>query len=141
MHRAEKYFYAKNLSMRFIALDGYQETGPAYIVCDAMLAKTLLGKRIKALRNRLRLTQDQLSEAVQISPKYLSNIERGKENPTLDTLLRLAESLKVEVWEMFLADQETPDAQTLRKKIDRLLQEADVERLRLVTKLLQAALH
>jgi transcriptional regulator with XRE-family HTH domain len=141
MHRAEKYFYTKNLSMRFIALDGYQETGPDYIVCDAMLAKTLLGKRIKALRNRLRLTQDQLSEAVQISPKYLSNIERGKENPTLDTLLRLAESLKVEVWEMFLTDQEMPDAQTLRKKIDRLLQEADTERLRLVTKLLQAALH
>lgn len=92
-------------------------------------------------RNRLRLTQDQLAEAAQISPKYLSNIERGKENPTLDTLLRLAESLKVEVWEMFLTDQETPDAQTLRKKIDRLLQEADAERLRLVTKLLQAALH
>ena len=42
---------------------------------------------------------------------------------------------------MFLADQETPDAQTLRKKIDRLLQEADAERLRLAVKLLQAALH
>ncbi len=106
-----------------------------------MNVKILFGKRIKTLRSRLRLTQDQLSERAQISPQYLSNIERGRENPTLDTLIRLAESLKVEVWEMFLVDSETPDVQMLRRKIDRLLQEADGERLRLILKLLHAALH
>jgi transcriptional regulator with XRE-family HTH domain len=106
-----------------------------------MNTKLLLGKRIKALRARLDLTQDQLSERVQITPQYLSNIERGKENPTLDMLLRLAEALKVDAWEMFLSDAEAPDAQALRRKIDRLLQEADRDRLRLILKLLHAALH
>jgi len=61
-----------------------------------MKEKQLLGRRIKQLRAKLGLTQDSLAERVQISPKYLSNIERGKENPTLDTLLRLERSLKVE---------------------------------------------
>ena len=106
-----------------------------------MNAKLLLGKRIKALRTRLHLTQDQLSERARITPQYLSNIERGKENPTLDMLIRLAEALKVDAWEMFLSDSEAPDAQALRKKIDRLLQEADRDRLRLILKLLHAALH
>ena len=107
-----------------------------------MEEKHLLGKRIKRLRSRLGLTQDQLAEQVQISPKYLSNIERGKENPTLDMLLRLAMSLRVEPWEMFLFDTERLlDAPALKKKIALLLDEAEDDRLRQVMRLLQAMLH
>lgn len=107
-----------------------------------MKEKQLLGRRLKQLRARLGLTQDALAEQVQISPKYLSNIERGRENPTLDTLLRLAKSLKVETWEIFLLEQEPLGSQALRGKINRLLDQAsDEERLRLVVRLLQAALH
>lgn len=107
-----------------------------------MKEKQLLGGRIKRLRTRLGLTQDALAEQARISPKYLSNIERGKENPTLDTLLRLARSLKVEPWEIFLSDQGPLDSQTLREKIGRLLdQTKNEEQLRLIVRLLQAALH
>ncbi len=106
-----------------------------------MKEKQLLGRQIKRLRARLGLTQDVLAERVQISPKYLSNIERGRENPTLDTLLRLAKSLKVEPWEVFLFDTEPLDRQALRNKIDHLLEQADdEEQLRLVVRLMQAAL-
>lgn len=107
-----------------------------------MKEKQLLGRQIKRLRARLGLTQDALAERVQISPKYLSNIERGRENPTLDTLLRLAKSLKVEPWEVFVLDTEPLDRQALRNKIGHLLEQADdEEQLRLVVRLLQAALH
>jgi len=102
--------------------------------------KQLLGKRIKRLRNRLGLTQDALAEHVQISPKYLSNIEQGRENPTIDTLLRLALSLKVEPWEMFMFEQES-DTKTLQEKIRALLDEAKEDQLRLIVKLLRAAAH
>lgn len=108
-----------------------------------MKEKQLLGRQIKRLRARLGLTQDALAEKVQISPKYLSNIERGKENPTLDTLLRLARSLKVEPWEVFLLDHEHFDSQALRSKISHLLDQANnnEEQMRLIVRLLQAALH
>jgi transcriptional regulator with XRE-family HTH domain len=107
-----------------------------------MKEKQLLGRQIKRLRARLGLTQDALAERVQISPKYLSNIERGRENPTLDTLLRLAKSLKVEPWEVFLVDTEPLDRQALRTKIGHLLEQADdEEQLRLVVRLMQAAFH
>ncbi|MCK5606978.1 helix-turn-helix transcriptional regulator, partial [Candidatus Pacearchaeota archaeon] len=36
-----------------------------------------------------------------IKPKYLSSIERGKENPTLNTLINLAESLQIDLSEIF----------------------------------------
>ena len=81
--------------------------------------KLLIGKKIKRLRNRLGLTQDKLAEQVNINPKYLSNIERGLENPTLDRLLRLAISLKVELWEMLLPDKEL-SSDALKKKIKNL---------------------
>lgn len=107
-----------------------------------MKEKQLLGRRIKRLRAHLGLTQDALAERVQISPKYLSNIERGRENPTLDTLLRLAKSLKVEPWEVFVLDTEPLDRQALRTKIGHLLEQTDdEEQLRLVVRLMQAALH
>ena len=47
------------------------------------------------------VTQEKLSESVGISPKYLSRIERGKENPTPNTLLKLVRSLDVNFDEIF----------------------------------------
>lgn len=114
----------------------------AAIVGRAMKEKELLGRRIKRLRTRLGLTQDALAENVEISAKYLSNIERGRENPTLDTLLRIAKSLKVEPWEVFIVESEIADSRALRAKIDRLVGQArDEDQLRLIKQLLQAVLH
>lgn len=62
--------------------------------------KKLLGKRIREIRKRQALSQEKLGERAGISAQYVSNIERGVENPTLDLLLRLAEALKVSLGEM-----------------------------------------
>jgi len=48
--------------------------------------KEMIGPRIQEIRNKKGVTQDQLSEKVGISSKYLSSIERGKENPTVNTI-------------------------------------------------------
>lgn len=107
-----------------------------------MNEKQLLGRRIKELRKRLKLTQDVLAERSDLSPKYLSNIERGHENPTLDTLLRLARSLKVEPWELLVLDQDPQSAQALRGKIGRIAEQTDdPKQLRMILRLLQATLH
>jgi len=36
-----------------------------------------------------------------ISPNYLSSIERGKENPTFDMFIKFSDALNVEMWELF----------------------------------------
>jgi len=63
--------------------------------------KKTLGKNIKFLRFRRRLSQLDLAEESFISVTFLSNIERGNNFPQAGTLCNLAKALRVEVWELF----------------------------------------
>jgi transcriptional regulator with XRE-family HTH domain len=63
--------------------------------------KKILGKNIKFLRFRRRLSQTDLAEEACISVTFLSNIERGNNFPQAKTLCNLAYALRVEVWELF----------------------------------------
>jgi len=63
--------------------------------------KQMIGARIKDIRTKKGFTQEQLAEKIEINSKYLSSIERGLENPTLNTLIRMSESLDVSFTEFF----------------------------------------
>ena len=93
--------------------------------------KRAVGKRIKIVRQRSGLTQDQLAEQVGLSPKYISGIERGVENPTMDILIRLAKMLGVEPYDLFLFGESEESEKALRKGIDKMVREADREKLQL----------
>ena len=54
-----------------------------------------IGARIKAARERVHLTQEQLAEIIDISPTHMSVIERGLKTPKLDTFVRIANALGV----------------------------------------------
>lgn len=78
----------------------------------------MLGKRIREERLRLNLTQEQLSEDIEISTAYLGQIERGERSLTLDKLVKLANRLGVTVDYLLLDSVSiSPDNQT-----DRILQ-------------------
>lgn len=103
--------------------------------------KVLLGKRIREIRKIRKLSQEALAERAGISAQYVSNIERGKENPTLDMLFTLADALKVTLAEM--CDYETVqtmDRQRLHSLLRDLLKTADPERLRTAVKILKVVL-
>jgi transcriptional regulator with XRE-family HTH domain len=96
-----------------------------------MDVKRAVGKRIKIVRQRNGLTQDQLAEQVGLSPKYISGIERGVENPTMDILLRVAKILGVEPYDLFLFGESQDSEKALRKGIEKMVREADREKLQL----------
>lgn len=100
-------------------------------------SKKLIGARIKSIRESKKLTQEKLSEKVDINPVYLSNIERGMANPTLDLFLRLTKGLDVEMWELFDFGHEVSQAE-LRKTLSSLTKELDEERLKSVVKVVRA---
>jgi len=102
-----------------------------------MAIKELIGKRIQKLRKAHRLSQEQVAEKADISPNYLSRIECGKENPTLDMLIKLADAIKVEMWEIFDFGYEV-NIKELRETMNRLLKESDEEKIRLAVKILRA---
>ena len=97
----------------------------------SMDIKGAVGKRIKIVRQRRGLTQDQLAEQVGLSPKYISGIERGVENPTMDILIRLAKVLGVEPYDLFLFGELEESEKALRKGIEKMVREADRQKLQL----------
>lgn len=54
-----------------------------------------LGERIKELRKEKRLTQEKLAELAKVDPKSIIQIEAGKRNPTLKTINKIAQALKI----------------------------------------------
>ena len=54
-----------------------------------------VGARIREARKRLKLSQAELAEKLQISPSHMSDIENGKKNIGLDIFMRLTEALQV----------------------------------------------
>jgi len=55
----------------------------------------LIGKNIKAARKRKKLTQERLAEIIDKSSCYISYIETGKKQLSLETLIDIANALSV----------------------------------------------
>lgn len=54
-----------------------------------------IGKRIAKRRTQIKLKQNALAEIIEISNNYLSSIERGKEKPSLEILVKICNALRV----------------------------------------------
>jgi DNA-binding XRE family transcriptional regulator len=69
----------------------------------ARYAKKLVGfgKHLKGLRNQKKMTQEQLAYESGVSFTTLNKLENGHLNPTLATVYAIADSLKVDVKELF----------------------------------------
>lgn len=57
--------------------------------------KALVGANIRKLRVRRKLSQEHLAHDSEIDLTYLGGIERGKRNPSLLVLVRIADQLGV----------------------------------------------
>jgi transcriptional regulator with XRE-family HTH domain len=60
-----------------------------------------LGARIRELRNRLEISQEELASRAGMHWTYLSDLERGKQTPSLDILNRVARALDITLAEFF----------------------------------------
>jgi transcriptional regulator with XRE-family HTH domain len=66
--------------------------------------RLLVGRNFARLRKQSGLTQEQLAERCGLSQQYLSELERGKRNPTVVTLYEIAQSLGVSHVELVRED-------------------------------------
>jgi transcriptional regulator with XRE-family HTH domain len=67
----------------------------------------VMGSRIKMRREELRLSQDDLAGKSGITKSYISNIENGKQNVTVEVLRVLAEHLKTSIAALISTNEET----------------------------------
>ena len=93
--------------------------------------RQLLGARIKELRKRRGLTQDQLAEQVDLATRYISLIEVGRSSPSLETMENIARVLSVELKVLF--DFVHLDAESVAPKVlEQSLEGIDESNLRLL---------
>ena len=59
--------------------------------------RRLLGEAVRVKRKKAGFSQEKLAEKADLSTVFISRIERGKESPTLDNLLKIAKALRVRV--------------------------------------------
>ncbi len=97
--------------------------------------KQMIGARIAEIRAKEGMTQEQLATKMGIGPKYLSSIERGRENPTLNTLINLSRGLGVDLGEIFSFVQ-IEDTAKRKVMVLSLLEKADEDQLKLAFKIL-----
>ncbi|MBI4268385.1 helix-turn-helix transcriptional regulator [Candidatus Uhrbacteria bacterium] len=59
-----------------------------------------LGQNLKKIRGQKGITQGDICRAINFDRGYVSSVENGKRNPTLSTMKKLADALKVPVDEL-----------------------------------------
>ncbi len=101
-----------------------------------METKELLGRRIKELRRKRGLTQERLAERANLDVKYVGNIERGKENPTVATLERLAGALSVKMDQLLSFGHQIQGERQLRRRIIQILNKCDEKELQLILRMI-----
>ncbi len=98
--------------------------------------KYLLGKQIKQLRIDRGLSQEKLSEMIYISPRQMCLIENGNSYPSLDTFIRIAEVLEIDINKFFKINAR--DYDEYRNSVIDIVKMLDRRKLPLVRDLLIA---
>lgn len=63
--------------------------------------KYRFGKAIRRRRRELDLSQEQLAERSELHRTYISSIERGQRNPSLENIEKIAKALRISISELF----------------------------------------
>ena len=74
---------------------------PSTVLSLGMNIRRLVGTNLRRLRLQRHLSQETLAFEAEVARAYMSGIERGQENPSIEVLHRLALSLGVSVGEFF----------------------------------------
>jgi transcriptional regulator with XRE-family HTH domain len=65
--------------------------------------KTLLGIAIKTRRTLLGISQEELAHRAGLHRTYVSDLERGARNPSIESIAKLASALQISVAKLFEA--------------------------------------
>lgn len=90
-----------------------------------MNKKELLGKRLRELRKRKGINQEKLAELIDVDPTTMSNIENGKNYPSMINLENLLNVLDSSFMEAFDFEHKNSDKDLITQIIDKLKSNPD----------------
>ena len=84
-----------------------------------MKLKQIFGKNVKYYRFKNHYTQEKLASLINSSPKYISRIELGQHNPSLEMIEKIAKALNIEPNQLFINNTKTslPDKVNMLTKL------------------------
>lgn len=68
--------------------------------------KAIIGERIRTIRIQKQLTQKSLAELTGLNDKYISRVENGEKNITIDTLYKITANLDISLEDLFKGTQQ-----------------------------------
>ena len=77
----------------------------------------MVGNNIKRFRTKCGMTQDELAEKLSVTRQAVSNWERGKTEPDIETLDRLAQALDVSTEELIYGEEAKKKSKQIYLKI------------------------
>ena len=98
-------------------------------------AKQNFGARIKEIREKRGLNQEQLAEMVNMESRHISRIETGRSFTTLENIEKIAAALNVEINTLF-SFQHKNEKEFLIKEINNYLKNASKNDVELVFKII-----
>lgn len=102
-----------------------------------MQLKILLGKRIRELRKKRKMTQEGLAEIIEIDYKNLGKIEMGQNYPSSPTLEKLVSALGVEEKDLFDFHHHK-ESGDLEKNIIKIFRAQNREKQQLIYKIVKS---
>ena len=91
-----------------------------------------IGDRIRKYRELSRMTQEQLSESCSLSTGYIGHLERGTRSPSLETLVKISQILRVSLDDLVFGKTEKNN--NMIKILALTLEEKDPEKVKVFLK-------
>lgn len=108
---------------------------------DTVEIKKQLGAKIKRLRQKRGLTQEQFAERIDIATRTLSGIETGENFLTADTLEKIIDVLKISSADLFAFDHIKPQEELVSEIISDVQNLKDKEKIETIYKLIKATIN
>ncbi len=91
-----------------------------------------IGDRIRKYRELSRMTQEQLSESCSLCTGYIGHLERGTRSPSLETLVKISQILRVSLDDLVFGKTEINN--NMIKILALTLEEKDPEKVKVFLK-------
>ena len=99
--------------------------------------KELIAARLKELRNKRGLTQEELAEIISMDAKHISKLERAGSYPSIQALEKIAGALNVELKDIFNFDG-LKDENYIVDEFQKMLKSSDEKYLQTLYKIHQS---
>lgn len=92
----------------------------------------LMGQRLRSIRKKQGLTQEQVAEKAEISPQHYSGVETGGVKVSLPALVRIANALSASMDELLLDSISTVTKPGLMREVDAVFSDATADEVYLM---------